>query len=1084
MTLPMLSHIDKSSDNTKGMIDKNAFQKLQFQNKKEHIPSTIPATQFEKYIRYLDSPQDLSALESVFPLYAMVLGKDSVEAFGKYLSDFEILTVEGDSIGIPSYLLRKRWGRYFDYILSNAYKEVCNEYDSKGSELPLLKFMQEGFASKSARSSVDHHYRRFDCNSSTTSVYENDGSDRSNLYSARSSLRNPQSQSAGSEHQITQQPDDSDRYSMNDRINTSQYPNTKIPLSDNSMTTSTDNGMVFRLPFQEDARQSTSTDFEKPSTTTLPQDQKTKYPSHLDMKPELITTTFSEISPNQGPRYSECTIPDYPTNDLSQIPISTLDNRDVSNSRSCSTNSNSSVMSYENMPPERSSTSQTSQESNYLFYNEGFLTIPLPPQSKAPKDPLPQIPKFGQGLSRNGSMTTDINDLKKSSTSLLRKSHYPSRSSLSDLDFKRSESRNSLDKEMLTVYQSSDLSMSPRRRDTPSYRGIPSSRKNSFSRSSLGTDQQPRTSVVSSFIADSTLSRTSNYSLDLDPSLTPRVLYMPWSTVTVEAFVEFFFTGKINGKWPISPVVLNLLVMSKLYEIPLLFTLISEVLFAILGRKEENLALTCSSMKSAIHSTVSKCCCNDTERVTNYLKGNEIFKELTNLQESLNIVNDGFYESDIVKKVSISASVSTTDSLFTEAAQRSPTRNSNASMTSFPVVTPASLRDSCSSVSSTAYSDKIGMMSPKSSNLFCNTRSRKKSSLNKEISFSDLPTSADTNSTIKQRGDSFSELDSPDKKIINDYFKPFDNDRGFLDQARNLLIPQKRRTRDQLYLVPQDLSNPEQYDELIYPESESSQSDFDNELGGLSLERIERELSKARIIDESIDPLLTLDSGNDNQGDASMILGAERPGLYSRENIQMGGLDSLILDNLVSPNSLPPVDSVIKSIYKTAILVNDVRLMVRCVDIIEISKSINTLKLNFTDEMKKIKSELVILDSDEYWVQPQPPPKNADQKEPDSIQSAPHKSKSGKLSRDKSESHTLLTEVVFRGDLFQRSGSDISLHSDGQSISSTKSQNRVLRKHKTHSIDLAPQLSPLSCGKRRQNQPSLSNTLSLFGIKK
>lgn len=52
----------------------------------------------------------MESTSSIFPPYAMVLGKDALEIFGKTLSDFEFITADGDSIGVPVYLLRKRWG--------------------------------------------------------------------------------------------------------------------------------------------------------------------------------------------------------------------------------------------------------------------------------------------------------------------------------------------------------------------------------------------------------------------------------------------------------------------------------------------------------------------------------------------------------------------------------------------------------------------------------------------------------------------------------------------------------------------------------------------------------------------------------------------------------------------------------------------------------------------------------------------------------------------------------------------------------------------------------------------------------------
>lgn len=51
---------------------------------------------------------------------------------------------------------------------------------------------------------------------------------------------------------------------------------------------------------------------------------------------------------------------------------------------------------------------------------------------------------------------------------------------------------------------------------------------------------------------------------------------------------------------------------------------------------------------------------------------------------------------------------------------------------------------------------------------------------------------------------------------------------------------------------------------------------------------------------------------------------------------------------MVSPNALPPVDYVMKSIYRTSVLVNDSNLMTRTKEAIELSKVLKKLKKGIT----------------------------------------------------------------------------------------------------------------------------------------
>lgn len=73
---------------------------------------------------------------------------------------------------------------------------------------------------------------------------------------------------------------------------------------------------------------------------------------------------------------------------------------------------------------------------------------------------------------------------------------------------------------------------------------------------------------------------------------------MPWSTASVRAFAEFFYTAQINGKWLLAPVTLDLLIMAKIYEIPILYELITEVLYKIISKGRRSFSYLRSTTKS------------------------------------------------------------------------------------------------------------------------------------------------------------------------------------------------------------------------------------------------------------------------------------------------------------------------------------------------------------------------------------------------------------------------------------------------------------------------------------------------------
>lgn len=78
----------------------------------------------------------------------------------------------------------------------------------------------------------------------------------------------------------------------------------------------------------------------------------------------------------------------------------------------------------------------------------------------------------------------------------------------------------------------------------------------------------------------------SSENFKLEPSLIPRKLYIPFGTTSIKAFAEFFYTGQVGNKWTLRPSALDCLLMARYFKVPLLYDLICEILYGIIGRKE------------------------------------------------------------------------------------------------------------------------------------------------------------------------------------------------------------------------------------------------------------------------------------------------------------------------------------------------------------------------------------------------------------------------------------------------------------------------------------------------------------------
>ncbi|CCH61586.1 hypothetical protein TBLA_0F00420 [Henningerozyma blattae CBS 6284] len=1001
--------------------DPQVFRKLSF--------ASTATSQFESYIRYIAPPKETATIRSIFPSYAMVLGKDAWEIFGGSLSDFEIITDEGDSIGVPMYLLRKRWGRYFDMLLSQGYSRACAEYDAaRLSSNPVNPSPRNSPGPTSApsrkpsdvssASSLSNHFNNMRKQSVPgIQLTAADESKRNHSLTASPiAYDNVSSDECPLSHIIGYNDyDDPVASPLTRSSNTaSNNPYKKISAahspgrkhsskmrskSDELSVTSSSNGMVFRVPFQE-----------KDGTTsnphTLPEKfnfNKEKRRSSVAVMSPADLTNSKNIEPARRashPNPSPTGIDDIRNHVALRFSSSTH------NSRKASVASQGSSISFVSSTSDRMGnslypppTGGGSVHSSIL----GILNIVLPPQPDIPNEPLPPIPHdLPSFFSRRRNSFAEFVYSNKSSPLSSRRSSTNRCLSLPEL-----KSPDSLPitpplplLEKDTEYENCSPNTTPlhHRRSSAKTSIANSSRNNSFSRGFTHGDFH-RPSITST--ADSADNGPSSFVLEFEPLLTPRSLYMPWSTETISAFAEFFFTGQVNGKWMLAPVVLNLLVMSKIYEIPLLFTLVTEVLYAIIGRKEESLFITCDSMIELFHSKVSRHFEEDLTTMNNYLMSVDVYCDLIKLKNSLEDIENGFFDAEIIKKMSRGYSLSTTESGEGDINEKFSPRVSNA--TSFvnyvPTVFAGGPRDSHNSIGSFSFPTQT----PRESFTGFNSKVKKKSSLNKEIDF------FDTQKGLKaQSGDSIDDMGNTSHLTVD----PMNDDTGMSDITLKLSNSQlhmndsgvsgvsgSRQTSGAIDPkgfpaeggIPDDLKeqleqaklcNLSEMDDLFidksinvyqknesrqtmqlpadeYSSSQSDSDEFDSELGVLSMSKMRRKVVEGHALDDSVDPLFKIQSGNTSPSKNPSTRGKQTTstggsGRASREDIAHLDLNIPTIENLTSPNALPPVDYIMKSIYRTAVLVNDVKLIVRCLNAIEISKLLKAMRKRISFELGQI----------------------------------------------------------------------------------------------------------------------------------
>lgn len=132
-----------------------------------------------------------------------------------------------------------------------------------------------------------------------------------------------------------------------------------------------------------------------------------------------------------------------------------------------------------------------------------------------------------------------------------------------------------------------------------------------------------------------------NGTFQMESSLIPRKLYIPFTTTTIKAFCEYLYTGQIGNKWLLSPTTLDNLALARHYKVPLLYDLISEVLFGIIGRREIWVIKKANELKTEYFKLLSE---------TNTPHDPDFEFPLDEYQGFIDTVDDGYLDIALLKK--------------------------------------------------------------------------------------------------------------------------------------------------------------------------------------------------------------------------------------------------------------------------------------------------------------------------------------------------------------------------------------------------------------------------------------------------
>lgn len=440
------------------------------------------AVSFNDYVHYAAPKVNFTKVRSVFPPAAITLGRNAFDRYGDLISDFELISTNGDRLPVSMKILQERWGLYFVNILSRAYVQAIDKFES------------------------DQHENKSRLRSSKSST----GSGASKLSKTSSSLTAETNEGSVDEF------DSKMHFQMSlPRPSNKEAPQFRLPFQDGSSNNSVIETLPPPLPSIDPHKQEME---RKDSTASVTSGTAQLTPYLQDIPPQL-------------PLPSE-PIPSVPSSPVSYRSSSRKNSADPSSPRASIIHT---LTALRNIPP--SGSPFTSPRGSISLGNENLQLINAINKLDSPQ---------------SGDSNAEMSETHSTSSAEAEKN------SVNRLDANLSSAS-------LGVKTSS----------------IPSTNFSSNSLSSIG--KEPESTDGHTLLNFTTIDPST---FKMEPSLIPRKLYVPFSTGTLKAFCEYLYTGQVGNKWALKPCAIDCMVIARYYKVHLLYDLLCEVFYGILGRKE------------------------------------------------------------------------------------------------------------------------------------------------------------------------------------------------------------------------------------------------------------------------------------------------------------------------------------------------------------------------------------------------------------------------------------------------------------------------------------------------------------------
>ena len=627
--------------------DKKTVAELQLDVERSHSTSSDHVSptsiSFSEYVHYAAPKINFTNIRSVFPPAAITLGRNAFDRYGDLISDFEIISLNGDRIPISMAVLMERWGKYFIELLARAYVQAVDKFEADQNSDSNGWSTKGGLRSSSKSSSVSKnklsigdlygksdYMKKSEYNDGANADYNAKQNKSNSMYI---SLRNPHSKHA-----------------------TSEVPQFRLPFQDvvqpekevvaTSATTTEDGDHRFKIMVNSTSQSPEETS----SLATTPGEEipvNTSSPHSSTGSPSRVATT-PEVAPRKNSTSSFASNNSLLTSHLHDIPPQLpLPNEQIPavpatpiSFRQSSLRKNSS-----DFGSPRASLIQTLSQ----LRNIGTTRSPRESPFNSPRASLSGAsgPTIGSGQGEHLSNIPNLRATRSGSVLGLTKSDSEEKvqtpAGEKKPSFPKWSSFNSMNSDDSPLYKKQSFSSSDDFDDDSSARA---GSMTDYNDSEESCPQEPHLQTNRGGIFENALLNFDNLSsgkINMEPLLIPRKLYMPFLSITLKAFCEYLYTGQVGNKWLLFPTTLDNLGIAKFCKVPLLYDLISEVLFGIIGRKEAHIIKEGNKLKNKFNKLLEQ---------TGKQKEPRWKFPLDEYDGFMDTVDDGFLDVALLKRLS------------------------------------------------------------------------------------------------------------------------------------------------------------------------------------------------------------------------------------------------------------------------------------------------------------------------------------------------------------------------------------------------------------------------------------------------